>query len=65
MDINIFTLLHICINRIQLPAQSATLHGLLSLSVPTQFLPPNAGGGLLQARDLLCSPAPHVALQLV
>ena len=64
MDINIFTLLHICINQIQIPAQSATLHGSGSLSNPTQFLPPNAGEGLLQALVLCRSPIPHVALQL-
>ena len=47
------------------PGHSAVLHVLVSLAIPSHFLPPCAGGGLVQVLLRDCTPPPHVTLQFV
>ena len=45
------------------PGQILLLHPLVSSAFPAHFLPPCAGGGLVQVRERLFSPMPQVLEQ--
>ena len=51
-------------NYSRLPGKEANTHSDVSHGSPIseQFLPPNAGGGFEQLRDLFLTPMPHVTL---
>ena len=53
------------INGLNIPAHSCELHGLRSRDLPSQYSPPLDGWGLVQLRERVWIPPPHLRLQVV